>query len=35
VLAALRDRYPKDRAIGFKEGEIRGWFWVEMPKERR
>jgi hypothetical protein len=35
VLAALRDRYPTDRAIGFKEGEIRGWFWVEMPKGQR
>jgi hypothetical protein len=31
----LRDRYPVDRAIGFKEGEIRGWFWVEMPKTPR
>lgn len=35
VFAALRDHYPKDRAIGFEEGEIRGWFWVEMPKQRR
>jgi len=35
VFAALRERYPKDRAVGFKEGEIRGWFWVEMPKQRR
>jgi hypothetical protein len=29
---AIRDRYPTDRATGFAEGEIRGWFWVEMPK---
>lgn len=35
VRAALRDRYPRDRAVGFSEGEIRGWFWVEMPKPRR
>jgi hypothetical protein len=27
-----RQRYPADRAIGFRDGEIRGWFWVEMPK---
>ena len=32
VLRVLADRYPADRAIGFREGEIRGWFWVEMPK---
>ena len=29
----LRDRYPADRATGFKEGEIRGWYWVEIPKQ--
>jgi hypothetical protein len=29
----LTDRYPHDRATGFTEGEIRGWFWVEMPKK--
>jgi Protein of unknown function (DUF3365) len=32
VRAALEDRYPADRATGFREGEIRGWFWVEVPK---
>jgi hypothetical protein len=32
VREVLSDRYPADRAIGFHEGEIRGWFWVEMPK---
>src|SRR5215203_1283643 len=32
VRAELRDRYPRDQAVGFAEGEIRGWFWVEMPK---
>ena len=35
VLAVLSDRYPVDRAVGFREGEIRGWFWVEMPKRRQ
>ena len=28
--AALGKRYPEDRATGFKEGDLRGWFWVEM-----
>jgi uncharacterized protein DUF3365 len=33
VRQALGDQYPRDRATGFSEGEIRGWFWVEMPKK--
>jgi len=28
----LQERYPFDRATGFRDGEIRGWFWVELPK---
>ena len=35
VRAALDQRYPKDAATGFREGEIRGWFWVEIPKSAR
>lgn len=35
VKLALTDRYPADRAVGFHDGEIRGWFWVEMPKVPR
>ena len=35
VRAVLVDRYPADKAVGFAEGEIRGWFWVEMPKHPR
>jgi len=31
VRQALAERYPADRAVGFSEGEIRGWFWVELP----
>ena len=31
VKAALAAKYPKDQAIGFKEGDLRGWFWVEVP----
>jgi len=32
VRAALAERYPADQALGFRDGEIRGWFWVEIPK---
>jgi hypothetical protein len=32
IRTELRDRYPADRATGFSEGEIRGWYWVEIPK---
>lgn len=33
VSRELARRYPSDRATGFGSGEIRGWYWVEMPKE--
>lgn len=23
--------YPDDQAVGFQEGELRGWFWIEKP----
>ena len=32
VRRAVRQRYPADSATGFTTGEIRGWFWVEVPK---
>ena len=32
VKLLLQERYPLDHAIGFRDGEIRGWFWVELPK---
>ncbi len=32
VRAALTERYPRDLATGFKPGEIRGWYWTEVPK---
>lgn len=35
VQRLIAERYPADRAVGFAEGEIRGWFWVEMPKPTR
>ncbi len=31
VKAAIAAKYPKDQATGFKEGDLRGWFWVEVP----
>ena len=34
VRAELKDRYPVDRAVGFNDGDIRGWYWVEIPKGR-
>lgn len=35
VRAVLAERYPADQAVGFEEGDIRGWFWVEIPKRPR
>jgi hypothetical protein len=34
VKSELRERYPADRAVDFEDGQIRGWFWVEVPKQR-
>lgn len=31
VVDALRKAYPKDQATGYHEGDLRGWFWVEVP----
>jgi hypothetical protein len=28
---ALASSYPDDRAVGFEAGELRGWFWAEVP----
>lgn len=33
VRAALAEHYPEDQATGFQEGDLRGWFWVEVPAE--
>ena len=35
VRERIAARYPADRATGFREGEIRGWFWVEVPQQPR
>ena len=34
VREELKDRYPADHATGFKDGDLRGWIWVEVPKQR-
>ncbi len=31
VRDALAESYPEDEAVGFETGELRGWFWVEVP----
>lgn len=31
VLEALAAHYPEDNATGFADGDLRGWFWVEVP----
>lgn len=30
--ALIAERYPTDTAVGFAEGDLRGAFWVEVPK---
>lgn len=35
VRPTLAERYPSDKGVGFKDGEIRGWFWLEIPKAGR
>ncbi len=32
VLRALAKRYPNDAATGFSEGDLRGWFWIEVDE---
>jgi rubrerythrin len=31
VRKQLREHYPQDQAVNFNEGELRGWFWIEVP----
>jgi hypothetical protein len=33
VQAAIAEHYPQDDAIGFQSGDLRGWFWIEVPGE--
>lgn len=32
VKTALAEHYPEDQATGFAGGDLRGWFWIEVPK---
>ena len=31
VRKALAEHYPDDRAYDFRAGDLRGWFWLEIP----
>jgi hypothetical protein len=31
VKAKLTELYPEDQATGFAAGDLRGWFWVQVP----
>lgn len=31
ILEALAEGYPGDNATGFQKGDLRGWFWLEIP----
>jgi len=31
VREQLSTHYPDDAATGYQAGDLRGWFWVEVP----
>jgi hypothetical protein len=33
ITLALTKSYPEDQATGFAEGDLRGWFWIEVPAQ--
>lgn len=33
VADAIHERYPSDKATGFAAGDLRGYFWVEVPSQ--
>ena len=33
VQTAINDKYPNDKATGFKEGELRGMFWLKLQED--
>lgn len=35
LLRTIRAAYPEDRATGFAEGDLRGFFWAEAPKSSK
>lgn len=34
LVEVIAKAYPRDRATGFAAGDLRGWFWVEVPPGR-
>jgi hypothetical protein len=34
VRGKLQSLYPNDQAVGFREGDLRGWMWAEVPLAR-
>ncbi len=34
VLETIAENYPEDKAVDFAEGDLRGWFWIEVPASR-
>lgn len=32
IATRISEAYPEDNATGFREGDVRGVFWVEFPK---
>ena len=35
TVRVLKEHYPEDRAVGFAEGDVRGFFWAELEKNAR
>ncbi|WP_261343222.1 cytochrome c peroxidase [Gimesia maris] len=35
VKTKLAELYPHDQATGFRQGDLRGWFWVVVPAEKQ
>lgn len=33
IRTELARLYPNDKATGFQEGDLRGWFWVKVPAD--
>jgi hypothetical protein len=31
IQSAIAEEYPNDQAVGFAEGDLRGWIWVQAP----
>ncbi len=34
VTTSLAAAYPNDQATGYAAGDLRGWFWVEVPQSK-